>query len=172
MLRVILLLEQMVKSCQNCSHSSIASFFPVSWPSKTGYLASTSAHMMLPLARSRTTLGSSETWGKRKKKFQNQPTGLGCQKKEDSPWTQETTVESVSDRIPPKTGPYSVSNWLPSKPLYLVMLTSLPGWGPALPPAQKPYQLPWVPQFPTEPFLVIPSLQATWSYFICIKFNS
>lgn len=30
MIRVILLLKQMVRSCQNCSHSSIASFFPVS----------------------------------------------------------------------------------------------------------------------------------------------
>ena len=85
MIRVILLLKQMVRSCQNCSHSSTASFFPVSWPSKTGYLASTSAHMMLPLARSRTTPGSSETWGKRKEKSQNQPTGSGCQNKRIHP---------------------------------------------------------------------------------------
>lgn len=50
------------------------SFLPVSCPSKRGYLASTLAHVMLPLARSRTTLGSSETWGKTKEKSKNQST--------------------------------------------------------------------------------------------------
>lgn len=61
-------LAQAVKSCEKCSHSSIVSFLPVSCPSKRGYLASTSAHVMLPLARSRTTVGSSETWGGRKRR--------------------------------------------------------------------------------------------------------
>lgn len=72
--RVIFLLAQVVKSYRNCPHSSIVSFLPVSCPSKRGYLVSTSAHMMLPLARSRTTLGSSETWDKRKEKSKSQPT--------------------------------------------------------------------------------------------------
>lgn len=44
-------------------YSSVASFLLVSWPSKIGYLLSTSAQLSEPLAKSRTITGNSLTWG-------------------------------------------------------------------------------------------------------------
>lgn len=43
-------------------YSSVASFLLVSWPSKIGYLLSTSAQLSEPLAKSRTITGNSLTW--------------------------------------------------------------------------------------------------------------
>lgn len=145
MVRVTLLLAKMIRSCQKCPHSSIVSFFPVSWPSKRGYLASTSAHVMLPLARSRTTLGSSETWGKSKEKSQSQPTWSDCHN-EASPSTRDTTqrARSVSPQWQDPSTNWSLQQV--SCDSHWSLFTEAPSppsqaWVHALPPAQKACQL-------------------------------
>lgn len=55
---------------QTCErYSSTVSFLLVSCPSKMGYLLSTSAQLNVPLDKSRTIAGNSQTWGGKKNMF-------------------------------------------------------------------------------------------------------
>lgn len=97
------------------SHSSTVSFLPVSCPSKSGYLASTSAQVILPLARSRTTLGSSETWEEKRSASISQLDTCD----EHVPWIQEP-LHAVQSK------PLSVYDILHT--MYTHMMTSFTSW--------------------------------------------